>query len=131
LCVEFDLHAQLACGLRLGLHADAFAAGKAVSGRGLARPVRLGETAAAVARFAHRRSKTPFVRRMHRVRLTSPDARRLALSRPDEGKPSRPAWADLAWSLVVLLLLITAAYAALHASDLLADLEELRLLPGY
>ena len=68
---------------------------------------------------------------MHRLRLTTPDTRRLTQSQPAEGKPSRQAGADLAWSLVVVLLLIVAVYAALHASDLLADLEELRILPGY
>jgi hypothetical protein len=38
--------------------------------------------------------------------------------------------ADLAWSAVVLLLLTIVVYTALHGADVLAELDDLRLVPG-
>ena len=39
-------------------------------------------------------------------------------------------WADLLWSLVILLLLTIVVYTALHGADVLAELDDLGLVPG-
>jgi hypothetical protein len=95
---------------------------------GFERPVRLAAAAALLARFARRRGNAPRVSRIHRTRpnqLCDQEPHR-----PADYDRQRRAWGDLVWSVVILLLLTIVAYTALHGADVLAELDELGLVPG-
>ncbi len=95
---------------------------------GLERSIRLAAAAALLAFFARRRGKSPRESRIDRT--TRPDPRcDEGLHQGFEGNRRRGPLADLAWSAVVLLLLTIVVYTALHGADVLAELDDLRLVP--
>jgi hypothetical protein len=113
------------------MHDDALAAGNAMIADGIERSVRLAVAAAMLAFFARRGGKAPRVSPIDRARTTRPDPRCNEESRQaSERDGRRPPWADLAWSVVILLLLTVVVYTALHGADVLAELDDLGLAPG-
>ena len=121
---------------RLGWHAacdektygDALAAGSAMIADGLERSIRLAAAAAVLAFFARRRGKSPRASQIDRT--TRPDPRCDEESRQaSEHDRRRQPWADLLWSFVTLLLLTIVVYTALHGADMLAELDDLGLVP--
>lgn len=97
---------------------------------GLERSIRLAAAAALLAFFARRRGKSP--RESQTDRTARPDPHCDEESRQGSGNHHQhQPWADLLWSLVILLLLTIVVYTALHGADVLAELDELDLVPGY
>lgn len=96
---------------------------------GIERSIRLAAAAALLAFFARRRGKSPRASQIdHTAR---PDRRCDEESCPASGNDRRnQPWADALWSLVILLLLTIIVYTALHAPDVLAELDELGLVSG-
>jgi hypothetical protein len=95
---------------------------------GLERSVRLAAAAALLAWFARRRGNAPRVSQTDRTRpnpLCDQEPRRS----PEHDRQRRP-WSDLGWSAVIMVLLTIVAYTALHGADVLAELDELGLVPG-
>jgi hypothetical protein len=122
---------RLACRLRPKMHGDALAAGSAMIADGLERSIRLAAAAALLSFFARRRGKSPRESQIDRTQTTRPDPRCDEGSHQgSEGNRRGGPLADLAWSAVVLLLLTVVVYTALHGADVLAELDDLRLVPG-
>ena len=96
---------------------------------GLERSIRLAAAAALLAFFARRRGKSPRPSQFDRTMQPHPQCDS-ELRRAPEHHRRRPPWADLVWSAVVLLLLTIVVYTALHGADVLAELDELGLVPG-
>jgi hypothetical protein len=114
------------------MHDDALAAGNAMIADRIERSVRLAAAAGVLAILARRGSKASRILPTDRPRATRLDPRCDQESRPMyERDRRRPLWADLAWSAVILLLLTLVAYTALHGADVLAELDDLGLAPGY
>ena len=97
-------------------------------GEGIERSIRLVAAAALLAFFARRRGKSPRESRIDRSARQAPrcdDA-----SRQTSNDRRWGPLADVAWSAVVLLLLSIVVYTAWHGADVLAELDDLRLVPG-
>jgi hypothetical protein len=113
------------------MHGDALAAGSAMIADGFERSIRLAAAAALLAFFARRRGKSPRASQIDRTRTTQPDPQCDEESREaSEHNRRRGPLADLAWSVVILLLLTIVVYTALHGADVLAELDDLGLVPG-
>ena len=96
---------------------------------GLERSIRLAAAAALLAFFARRRGKSPLKSQTERTARTDPhgdDEWRAGSGNHRQHQP----WADLLWSFVILLLLTIVVYTALHGADVLAELDDLGLVPG-
>jgi hypothetical protein len=111
------------------MHGDAPMFGSAMIADGLERSIRLADAAALLAFFARRRGKSP--RESQIDRTTRPDPRCAEESRrvSEDNRRHQP-WADLLWPSVILLLLTIVVYTALHGADVLAELDDLGLVPG-
>jgi predicted nucleic acid-binding Zn ribbon protein len=96
---------------------------------GFERSIRLAAAAALLAFFARRRGKSPRVSQIDRAARREPrcDDESRQVSEYDR---RRQPWADLIWSFVTLLLLTVVVYTALHGADVLAELDDLGLIPG-
>ena len=95
---------------------------------GLERSIRLAAAAGFLAFFARRRGKSP--RESQIDRTPHPDLHSGEESRPAfENDRRHQPWADLLWSFVILLLLTIVVYTALHGADVLAELDDLGLVP--
>jgi predicted nucleic acid-binding Zn ribbon protein len=113
------------------MHDNALAAVSAMIADGIERSVRLAAAAAMLALLARRRGKAPRVLPTGRARPARPDPRCDEESRRMyERDRRRPPWADLAWSVVILLLLTVVVYTVLHGADVLTELDDLSLAPG-
>jgi hypothetical protein len=124
----FGQRLELARRLRRKTHGDALAAGSAMIADGFERSVRLAAAATLLARFARRRGNTP---RLSQIRRAWPNQScDEEPHRSAEHDRRRRPWGDLVWSVVILLLLTIVAYTALHGADVLAELDELGLVPG-
>ena len=109
------------------MHGDALVAGSAMIADGLERSIRLAATAALLAFFARRRGKSPLKSQIDRT--ARPDhCDQESREGPGNYRQHQP-WADLLWSLVILLLLTIVVYTALHGADVLAELDDLGLVP--
>jgi len=95
---------------------------------GLERSIRLVAAAAVLALFARRSGKLPRESQIDRTARRTP--RCDEASRQTSNDRRRGPLADLAWSAVVLLLLTIVVYTAWHGADVLAELDDLRLVPG-
>jgi predicted nucleic acid-binding Zn ribbon protein len=96
---------------------------------GLERSIRLAAEAALLALFAGRRDKSPRAPQIDRA--ARPESRGDEECRQAcEHNRRRQPWADLIWSFVILLLLTIVVYTALHGADVLAELDDLGLVPG-
>ena len=112
------------------MHGYALAAGSAMIADGLERSIRLAAAAALLAFFARRRGKSPRESQIDRT-TTRPDPHCDEESRQgSENNRRHQPWADLLWSFVILLLLTIIVYTALHGADVLAELDDLGLVPG-
>lgn len=97
---------------------------------GLERSTRLAVAVALLAFFARRRGEST---RESRIYPSSRSAQRCdeeSLQVAEHDRRPRP-WADLIWSLVILLLLAVVVYTALHGADVLAQLDDLGLRIAY
>jgi hypothetical protein len=113
------------------MHDDALAAGSAMIADGIERSVRLAAAAALLAFFARCRGKAPPVSPLDRQRPARPHPRCDEASRQAfERDRRRSPWADVAWSLVILVLLTLVVYAELHGANILSELDDLGLAPG-
>ncbi len=96
---------------------------------GLERSIRLAAAAALLAFFARRRGKSPLESQIDRTART--DSHCDEESRQGSGDHGRhQPWVDLLWSFVILLFVTIVAYTALHGADVLAELDDLGLVPG-
>jgi predicted nucleic acid-binding Zn ribbon protein len=123
--IGLDWHA--ACDEKM--HGDALAAGSAMIADGLERSVRLAAAAALLAFFARHRGKSPRESQIDRTTRPDPHCDEESREASENNRRHQP-WADLLWSFVILLLLTVVVYTALHGADVLAELDDLGLVPG-
>jgi predicted nucleic acid-binding Zn ribbon protein len=96
---------------------------------GLERSIRLAAAAALLAFFARRRGKSPRTSQIDRAARPEPRCDEESREGSEHDRQRQP-WADLIWSFVTLLLLTIVVYTALHGADVLAELDDLGLVPG-
>lgn len=104
-------------------------AASAMIADGFERSIRLAAAAALLAFFARRRGESPLESQIDRAAHTDPHCDENARQGSGNHRRHQP-WADLLWSFVILLLLTIVAYTALHGADVLAELDDLGLVPG-